>query len=313
MERSRAVEIQAENGGDACGQTTEAGQCNIQSCDKDCELAGWTQWSSCSAACDGGTQERNRHVSKRAVGNGECPSQVGPKRQQFEACNMNRCMPMFQAGLTTLACNAKLDILLLLDGSGSLGQAGFDAVKKAGNLLALAFGGDAKVASLMFSGPRTWKSYRSCITMPKKGLSAPNIATTCGLVWVDHFGSEHAKVATDIDALTWPKGGTFTSGALAVASAELTAGRPDARTIVMMITDGMPMSRGKTLQQAKLLRVKVDRFMVLPVGPNIQLEYIKSLVLAPVHDNVLVIKNFDDLKKPETVSDIVASVCPTPE
>jgi len=313
MERSRAVEIQAENGGDACGQTTEAGQCNIQSCDKDCELAGWTQWSSCSAACDGGFLTRKRHVSKRAVGNGECPSEVGPKRVQFEACNMNRCMPAFMAGLTTSGCESKLDIFLLLDGSGSLGQAGFDAVKIAGSLLAKAFGGEAKVGALLFSGPSTWKNYWKCITAPKAGLSAPNMAEPCGLRSVDHFSADHLKVASDIEALTWPKGGTFSSGALAVASAELSSGRSDAKTIVIMFTDGMPMSRSKTLQQAKLLRNKVDRFMVVPVGPNIQLNYIKTLVLAPENENVLVIKNFDLLKEPSTMDDIISNVCPNPE
>ena len=139
------------------------------------------------------------------------------------------------------------------------------------------------------------------------------MAEPCGLRSVDHFSADHLKVASDIEALTWPKGGTFTSGALAVASAELSSGRSDAKTIVIMFTDGMPMSRSKTLQQAKLLRNKVDRFMVVPVGPNIQLNYIKTLVLAPENENVLVIKNFDLLKEPSTMDDIISNVCPNPE
>jgi len=317
MQRARSVLISSKDGGRSCGATTEENQCNIQSCDEDCELAEWTSWKACSAACDGGFQERKRHVSKRAVGNGECPTEYSPLRAEFIECNTQPCVPQFSAGLTTLGCQAKFDVIILLDGSGSLGQAGFDAVKAAGSMLAKAFIGSstapdtgAQVAALLFSGPTTYRNYLKCSQIPKTGQAVPNMDTDCGLKWVDHFNHDNNKVATDIEALTWPRATTFTSGALALANAELSSGRSDAQTVVIVITDGRPMSYIKTGQQAKMLRDKVDRLMWVPVTRFAPRERIKQWASEPTHDNVIVINDFTTLKEPSTVTDIIASACP---
>lgn len=317
MQRARSVLVQPLNGGKACGETTQENQCNIQSCDKDCELGGWTQWRPCSAACDGGFQERNRHVSKRAIGQGSCPASTSPLRNEFLSCNTQPCRPVFMAGLKTLACQAKFDVIILLDGSGSLGSRGFDAVKAAGSMLAKAFIGSttfdsgSRVAAMLFSGPRTWSSYKRCRRVPLKGQSLPNMATECGLRWIDHFTGDNKKVATDIAGLTWPRGGTFTSGALALANAELAQGRQDAKTIVIVITDGRPMNQKKTFQQSRALRAKVDRLMWIPVGRNAPRRRVMKWASRPVKQNVVIINDFNTLKAPTTVTDIIASACPT--
>jgi hypothetical protein len=323
MQRSRIVATQPENGGKACGATTAENQCNIQSCDKDCDLAEWTQWGNCSAACDGGTMGRVRHVAVSARGQGECPSAKSSKRSQYLGCNNQACPTVFSSTLQTMQCEAKFDVVILLDGSGSLRQAGFDAVKAAGAMLAEAFkgvGDDAKtvvqtksrVAALLFSGPRTWRNYyNKCVKIPDKGVEPPNMDTVCGLKWVSHFTSKNTEVATKIKALDFPSASTFTAGALALASAELKFGRSDAQQIVIVITDGRPLSVGKTGQMArKLARRKNTRLMWVPVTRYAPRNRIRRWASRPARDNVIVIDNFKDLEDPKTVTDIIAGACP---
>merc|ERR1719174_1792981 len=131
--------------------------------------------------------------------------------------------------------------------------------------------------------------------------------TTCGLKWVSHFTSKNEEVATKIKALAFPSASTFTAGALALANAELKFGRSDAQQIVIVITDGRPLSIGKTGQMArKLARRPNTRLMWVPVTRYAPRNRIRRWASRPARDNVIVIDNFKDLEDPKTVTDIIA-------
>eukprot|EP00971_Amphidinium_carterae_P181650 3603829-Amphidinium_carterae.1 len=49
-ERQRAIKVHPAFAGEPCDATTEAENCNLQSCDQDCVLAEWCEWSGCSKA-----------------------------------------------------------------------------------------------------------------------------------------------------------------------------------------------------------------------------------------------------------------------
>merc|ERR1719160_1630455 len=143
-QRVRSVITTPQHGGVRCGETTETEPCNMQSCDKDCVLAEWTPWGPCSKECDGGLQERFRHISEPLVGQGTCPEANSEEREEFKECNTQLCIPFGTSPNTPLHCGSAShpvmqDIVILLDGSGSLGQAGWEAVKTAGVALANAF------------------------------------------------------------------------------------------------------------------------------------------------------------------------------
>merc|ERR1719223_2420436 len=120
-QRLREVKTAMKYGGKPCGATSQAKACNAQACEKDCELSSWTKWSGCSKDCDGGTQRRQKFIKTVALGAGKCAGAWSLDRLEYKACNMKRCE--LEAGAAALKCNRELDVVLLIDGSGSLGKA----------------------------------------------------------------------------------------------------------------------------------------------------------------------------------------------
>jgi len=66
-----------------------------------------------------------KFITHEAEGAGHCADEWSIKRLQYKACNNKRCETL--AAPEPLTCNKTLDIILLIDGSGSLGKAGWDA------------------------------------------------------------------------------------------------------------------------------------------------------------------------------------------
>merc|ERR1719262_2116728 len=72
--RSRPVYTDAEHGGEPCGDLTEQNECNVDACDRPCELdPEWSDWTECSKQCDYGYTVRYKQVLKEAGPTGHCP------------------------------------------------------------------------------------------------------------------------------------------------------------------------------------------------------------------------------------------------
>merc|ERR1719465_384606 len=149
-------------GGHPCGKVSESISCNNQACEKDCELSDWTKWSTCSKDCDGGTQKRVKYVVKEPEGAGKCPDKWSLKRLEYKKCNMQRCN--VTDADKPMKCNRTMDVILLIDGSGSLGKTGWKAEIKAAQFTVDAFAdsGKAEMAVVLYSGPRTWSGVKRC-------------------------------------------------------------------------------------------------------------------------------------------------------
>lgn len=305
MERMRFVKVEPEHQGEPCGETSEVDSCNGQSCDKDCVLSDWTGWSKCTKECNSGINTRQRMVMEQVVGDGECPDMESDERFQTKDCNSFMCMKA--KGALTLKCRSKLDVVILIDGSGSLGQEGWDASIKAASALAKSYGGaDSKVAALLFHGPRYWSQYYMCVG---DSTGTPDLWEDCGIKWVSHFTDDTDSLAGKIEALQWPAGTTLTSVALQTAVAEFSLGRRDAESLIIVITDGYPLSALKTGTAAKKAR-EVARVMFVPVTRYAPLADIKTWASQPWSQNVLQIDTFAQLEKMETIDDIVSGTCP---
>jgi hypothetical protein len=174
----------------------------------------------------------------------------------------------------------------MLDGSGSLGQSGWEGGLMAGQMIAHALGGgkkgDAMLAVMVFSA--------------KTEI-------------IEHFTDDIEKVEASIKKLQFPQSITRTAVALDTARSELSLGRPDAQSIVVVITDGKTMSMKKTRQAAKELR-KQTRLMWIPVTKYAPVKQMMRWASNPKSDNFLALEKFSDLEDPNRLDEIISDMCP---
>jgi Mg-chelatase subunit ChlD len=248
-----------------------------------------------------------KFIEHEAEGAGKCADEWSVKRLQYKNCNMKRCQTLEVS--KPLTCNKSLDIILLIDGSGSLGKGGWEAeiiaAKAFINAFHMAADGNFNMAVILFSGPRTWSGVSKCMGKNKQTVSLPD----CGIKTVTHFTTDLSKVDQLVTGLDWPQGSTLTSLALMTAKAEMALGRGDEQTIVVVFTDGRPLSYRKTGLASRTIR-KSARLVWVPVTKYAPLKKIKKWATRRWQENVVPVENFDDLKKPDVITHIIADICP---
>ena len=132
----------------------------------------------------------------------------------------------------------------------------------------------------------------------------------CGIVWVKHFTNNTLEAVEAVDALKFPAATTLTSVALAEADAELMYGRESANSVVVVVTDGLPLSPESTEEAAAKLATKA-RVVWVPVGPNAPYEMIEKLASLPKSENIIALDDFAKLGYPYFVNKLIAQTCPS--
>jgi len=307
-QRLREVKMAMKYGGKPCGVTSETKACNNQACEKDCDLSAWTKWGSCSKDCDGGTKKRQKFVKKEPEGAGHCAGAWRPQRLQFMECNNQRCK--VAAADKPMGCNRTLDVVLLIDGSGSLGKQGWAAEIKAAQFLVDSFSdaphGKPNMAVILYSGPRTWSGVKKCFSRSSKPV---DMGRSCNIKTITHFTEDMKKVKQLITGLVWPQGSTLTSLALLTAKAELSLGRKNAKSNVVVFTDGRPLSYRATETASRMLRESA-RLVWVPVTQYAPLASIKEWATRRWQENVVQVDSFKKLEKPDVITHIIANICP---
>jgi len=322
-DRNRAVLVAPEFGGNACGDTSETEVCNSQSCDKDCELADWTAWGECSKECGGGKAQRARIVEAKQTGSGTCAGIDSNERLQFQACNTMSCAEKFQLPKDTiLKCKAEVDIILVLDGSGSIRKKGWiETMKAANNLLEAMQSKDdnSQVGIQIFSGPKWGCDYFKCMGETRRSrwyrrrcakkptANQPPTPEACGLKITTQLTADKAAAKTELSKEKFPSRGTYTSGALRNVESMLRLGRPNAQSVVIVTTDGRPMDKKETAKAAKELNKKA-KVVWVPVTKYAPMKDIRRW--ASDEENIIQVDQFSKLAVADTINKILATGCP---
>jgi hypothetical protein len=73
-QRKRAMIENRKFGGKECPVLNEKSACNTESCPVDCTVSSWSKWTTCTATCGGGKQERSRVIQTAGRHGGNCPA-----------------------------------------------------------------------------------------------------------------------------------------------------------------------------------------------------------------------------------------------
>jgi hypothetical protein len=295
--RTREVIREAKHGGMPCGATTLTARCNTQSCDRPCVLSRWTKWSGCSKGCGGGYRRRYKRILKRARGNGKCPRWA--QRRQYKRCNTRKCKPK------TVKCASKLDLMILIDGSGSLGKKNFALQQKAWSkfVKSLKMGEDTgvKVGAVLVGGPKTWWDFIWC----KKGYQKH-----CNVQVLSQMTTDNNKVASLIEGAKYPSSTFALAAGISTAATVLNSGRSSAQSVVLALSDGRPLSPRNVRAATRRLRRKA-RVTWIPVKNYRMIRKIKKWVSKPLKENIYPVRNFVKLEK--HIEKLIPNICPITE
>lgn len=245
---TRSIQVKPKNGGESCNTVEESRPCNTMSCDRDCRLQAWTPWSPCSVACGTGFQERFRHVLIPTRGEGKCPTEESAYRYNKQECNTQDCNG-------DEICIAVQDLVIAVDGSGSLQESGFKVLTAyVGKLLERYeteyFGQEAvKIGIVLFGN----------------GVIMPDGKTVSPAINAQPLTFDMDGVKSTVSGLPFKKG--FTNMAQAFAMAEdmfVKGSRKNAQQSVMVVTDGKPSFSFMTNEMAEQLEDKsIMRYFVI--------------------------------------------------
>jgi hypothetical protein len=194
-------------------------------------------------------QERVRTVLVPIRALGKCPSDHHPDRYETQSCNTFEC-----AG--DEICIAKQDLVIAIDGSGSLRESGFEILRDFSANLSQRYVGtyygqeDMRVGVLLFGQG----------TVEDDG-------TIGGAVEISPLTNEIEGLKEKIEALTWQKGFTNMAQAFGLAGRMLREkGREDAQASVLVITDGKPSMKFVTGQKVTQLKETNTMIYFAPIA-----------------------------------------------
>jgi len=202
-----------------------------------------------------------------------------------------------------LQCRSKKDLVVLIDGSGSVRSEGWKVQLKAVRMLIEAFKpspDSSDMGIIVYSGPPLAKTDPENVVKDLAGLDVD----LAGLDVEFKDLNKNKELNANLTA-KFPSRTTFTSKALAAVESELNMGQKDAEAVVVVMTDGYPADKKGTAKAAKKLNKKAKVIWV-PITKHAPLKEIRKWATDP--ENVIPVKEFKDLNV-KLVNDIVGTAC----
>merc|ERR1719506_1613658 len=265
--RIRHAITEDEHGGEPCGDLSETIECNVEACDLPCELEPeWSDWGECSKECDWGVTFQTKGVAKEGGPEGYCPEWYDEARMEAAYCNTMECPQ-------DLVCQAQLDMLLLLDGSGSV------------NWYGPGFEQERSFALSMFN----------LMSFGDAGAKAGVILFSWEAELIQPMTTDQAALISAVEGMSWPHWNTDTAAALTMAKTELTnSGRPKVSkdsTIVFLLTDGNADSMWATYSAADAVKEVATLYVVI-IGDNVNMNAVKYWPSYPWEEHLIKIDEF---------------------
>jgi len=250
--KTRSVVVKPKHGGKSCDSVGEERPCNTGSCDRNCKLSRWSEWSPCSQACGGGITKRKKKVIVPIRGEGKCPKKKSPLRFGDKKCNKQAC-------IGDEICIAKQDLVIALDASGSLRESGYEIVRSfAANLTkrykSKYFGAPAIKMGVALFGNGHLIELKGGGTTIKSAINLQPLTFDLN------------KVGEEIGKTKWQRGFTNMAQAFTTADTILSqGGREDAQSAVMVISDGKFSFKYQTAEKAQELKDKNIMIYMAPI------------------------------------------------
>lgn len=282
--RSRPITVKPKNKGSACEDTQESQSCNTGSCERNCELSDkWEPFSACSQMCGGGVQSQIKKVKVKSRAGGTCPKPKSPKRYRTKKCNIVACTGDEK-------CIAKVDLVIAVDGSGSISEKGFKVLRDFTGKLVSRFSGRAYGVNAMQVG----------VVLFGNGKVKKDGTIQDGKI-VSPLSGDMKAVQTAIGGMVWRKGFTNLAQAFTAAQRVLgDKGRKHANSAILVLTDGKPSFKVQTFQAVEKIRkngITVNIVSINAMLSKPDRKFIKSLVSPPVRSNFVSIGGLTKVKR----------------
>jgi len=294
--QTRSVYQRAKNGGLFCDTPTEAEACNTHSCDRNCTLKKW-KIRPCSVSCGGGEMVKKKHINVPARGKGKCPKKGNHLRYLKKVCNTDKCYGDEE-------CVAKVDLLIALDGSGSVKEKGFKVLKDFAADLAKQYRGEVIEEH---ENEETYEPEMRTVMAGQVGVIqfGNGVIDDAGVVGPADIIQGLTNTTTDsvkvLEELKWRRG--FTNMAQAFTAAEtafLNGGRQHAQSVLLVISDGKPSFNFQTenaVAKARRKGVKVVMVVVKQFLKKESTQLMKSWSSVPRKTNFIKIPGLKNLRK----------------
>jgi len=265
--------------GAECDVTKQEETCNALGCDRPCTLNDWGPWRQCTRACEGGIKWRSRSVKVPATGAGKCARTFSKARYEKQACNQGQCP-------TDVMCIAKMDLVVALDSSGSMGEDGWKGVT--GGLLGL-------IERVELS--------------KETGLQMGVVKFAWEVEVVEQLTDDKDALISAVEGMKFDAYTTNIGGAFRSMKNMLQFGRRDAPSVCMLWTDGRPSYPSNDFDAksgAAELRTAC-RVMVVTMRPAIPRDQVLPWVSNPKDQNILSVQSPEEME--HSVRQVNTFVC----
>lgn len=226
-------------------------------------------------------QDRAKHVLIPTRGFGKCPKEQGPDRFQEQECNTQDCVG-------DEICIAVQDLVIAVDGSGSVREGGFNTLRNfAVDLL-------AKYESQYFGSA----AMKVGVIEFGNGIIMEDGVTVSPAMNVHTISSDLSSVKSSLEDMEQKKGFTNMAQAFALAETMYTSsGRKGAQSALLIITDGKPSFLFQTNELVEQLDDKgVSRFFVVVTEDEKSVDQMRKWASAPWETNLIHVPGISPLE-----------------